>query len=252
MSTSIYDAIDEKKQVLVDSLKNLVTGLGTEKDKGAHGRFTHNWLDYGQLDAMYRNDWVAGSAVDAPADDMTREWRTWNGGKNQVAAMDRVEREFNVRGKLNKALKQSRALGGAGILIGDGSKDPSKELDIDKMPKGGQKYLHNLSRMELVNGPICRDPVNAYFGEPEYYILATPTTEAGVQIHPSRVVRFVGLEHLETSREIDVCGDSILQRVYDAVRNAAASSQGLAALVQEANRRCLPFRPHTTANTRPR
>ena len=101
------------------------------------------------------------------------------------------------------------------------------------MPKGGLRYLHNLSRYEIVSGPLCRDPTSPYFGEPEYYTLAA-STAGGVQIHPSRVVPLVGLERLETSRAVDCWGDSVLQRIYDAVRNTAASSQGLAALVQEA------------------
>ena len=217
-----------------DNLRNLITGMGTAKDKGAHGRFEHHWLDAGQLEAMYVNDWVASTAVDAVADDMTRAWRAWHGAKETVAAMVRAERELGVRSKVNKALKQSRTFGGAGILIGDGAADPSRELVVDRIPKGGIKYLHALSRWELVSGPLCRDPVSEYFGEPEYYMLSTPTADAGVHIHPSRVVRLVGVEHLEASRQVDCWGYSVLQRVYEAVRNATASTQGLAALVQEA------------------
>ena len=235
MSLPIYDALDEARGLaLGDNLRNLVTGMGGHKDKGAHGRFEHHWLDGAQLEAMYVNDWVAAAAVDAIADDMTREWRTWHGAKQTVAAMVRAEKDLGVRAKVSKALKQSRTFGGAGILIGDGSPDPARELVLDRIPKGGIKYLHSLSRWELVSGPLCRDPSNAYFGEPEYYTLATPTAEAGVPIHPSRVVRLVGVEHLEASRQVDCWGYSVLQRVYDSVRNAASSAQGLAALVQEA------------------
>ena len=234
MTLPLYDALDVNRgAALGDSLTNLVSGMGTEKDKAAHGRFQPRWLDAAQLEAMYVNDWIAGTAVDAPADDMTREWRVWHGGERQVAAMVRAEKDFNVRARVNKALKLARCYGGGAILIGDGDPDPSSELDVDRLPKGGLRYLHTLSRWEIVDGPMCRDPANPYFGEPEYYTLATGT-EGGVRVHPSRVVRFMGLERLELSRAVDCWGDSVLQRIYDAVRNAAASGQGLAALVQEA------------------
>lgn len=235
MTLPIYDALDTVKgAALGDSLTNLVSGMGTGKDKGAHGRFEARWLDAGQLEAMYVNDWVAGVSVDAPADDMTREWRVWHGGERQVAAMVRTEKAFGIRAKVNKALKLARVFGGGAILIGDGSTDPALELEVDSLAKGGLRYLHTLSRYEIVDGPMVRDPVSPYFGEPEYYTLATGGEQGGVRIHPSRVVRFVGLERLELSRAADCWGDSVLQRLYDAVRNAAASAQGLAALVQEA------------------
>ncbi len=231
---SIFDSIDGGRANLGDKLGNLMSGLGTDKDKVTHGRFHHHWLDAVELDAMYRSDWLAGTVIDAPADDMTREWRTWRGGKNQVAAMQRSERSLGVRRKVNRALKQAGVFGGGAIIIGTGDADPSIELDIDRIPKGGLRYLHNVSRWEIVSGPLNRDPLSPYFGEPEYYTLATETESESPQIHPSRVIRFCGLEPLEISREIDAWGDSRLQRVYEALRNAASTAGGLAALVQEA------------------
>ncbi len=231
MSVSVYDSIDDV--VVGDRLTNLISGLGSDKDKATHGRFRQEWLDQSQLEAMYYGDWLAGTIVDAPADDMTREWRSWKGGKNQVAAIQRAERSLGVRQKVNRALKHAACYGGGAILIGDGSPDPSQPLDIDRIPKGGIQYLHNLSRNEIVSGPLCRDPMDPNFGEPEYYQLATPT-QGSVEVHPSRVVRIVGLDQLEQSRDVDAWGQPVLQRVYEAVRNAAATSQGLASLVQEA------------------
>lgn len=236
---AIYDAIDAAVSarapgiVVGDTLTNLVSGLGTDRDKATGGRFVVEYLERSQLEAMYVSDWLAGAIVDAPADDMTRKWRRWLGAKKAVAALGRLEVSLGVRRKVNRALKHAGAYGGGAILIGTGDRDPSKELSIDRLPKGGIKYLHSLSRHEIWAGEMDRDPLSPYFGEPTYYELASPT-KGGVRIHPSRVVRFLGLPHLETSRELDGWGMPIYQRAYDAVRNVASTAAGLASLVQEA------------------
>ncbi|CAH2606154.1 conserved protein of unknown function (plasmid) [Rhodovastum atsumiense] len=252
MAHALYDAIDataagrlahisqgsldpiSADAALSDSLRNLVSGLGTERDKATHGRFANEWLDKFQLDAMYQSDWLAGKIIDAPADDMTREWRTWNGPARAVAAVDDAEEDLRVRERVNHVLKLARLYGGAGIYIGVGEDaDPAKELDVASIQRGDIRYLHVLSRYELWAGNIDRDPVSPYFGEPEYYMMSSPTA-GGVRIHPSRVVRFLGQARLELSRQVDGWGLPVLQRLYDAIRDAVASNQGLAAMVQEA------------------
>lgn len=233
----VYDSIDARRSpappMLQDSYRNIMSGLGTCKDKSDSGRFTDLFLGYDEMSAMYRSDWLAGAIVDAPADDMTREWRQWKGGRNQVSAIMRAERALDIRSKVNKALKHAGAFGGGAILVGVEGEAPETELDVASLPKGGIAFLHNLSRYEIFSGPMCRDPMNAFFGEPEYYLLGTETV-GSIQIHPSRVIRFEGLDQLETSRQVDSWGDSRLQRVYDAVRDAAATARGLASMVQEA------------------
>ena len=230
----IFDALDASRTALSDKLSNLVSGLGTEKDKAAHGRFEHRWLDAEQLEAMYKNDWVSATICDAPADDMTREWRQWRGGKKQVAAVAKAEVDLDVRGHVNLALKQASVFGGGAIIISDGSPDPSLELDVDAIPQGGIKFLTTLSRHELVATELIRDPMSRYYGHPEHYLLAAPTDSNAVEIHPSRVFPFNGRRQLQVSRQVEPWGDPVLQRVYEAVRNAAAVAAAGASLVQEA------------------
>jgi phage-related protein (TIGR01555 family) len=222
-----------------DNLQNLVSQLGTAADKGANGQFVNHWLEKHELEAMYYSDWLAGTIIDAVADDMTRAWRKWKGGKKQVPAMERAEKKLKVRQKVATALRQARLYGGSGIYIGTRDTDVSKPLDLDRLKKGGITYLHVLSRWELWAGALDRDPLSPHFGEPIFYEIVSagsPTEPAhgAVQIHPSRVVRFQGIPQLEMSRQFDGWGFPILQRVYDAVRNAAAAQGALASLMQEA------------------
>ncbi len=215
-----------------DTLTNLVSGMGTDKDKLSQGQFTQQWLGKNELDSMYQSDWLAGTIIDAPCDDMTREWRFWKGGPRQIQAIEQAERRFQVRQKVNKALKMSRLYGGAAILIGDGSPDPMQPLDASRIGKGGLQYIHVLSRYEISTGDLDRDPLSLFFGEPQYYTLGGAS--GGATIHPSRVIRFFGQARLESTWAIDGWGLPTLQRVYDAIRAEATVAGNLAALTNEA------------------
>lgn len=215
-----------------DNLTNLVAGMNVDKDKAANSRFTFLPKSRVELDNAYRGDWLAGKIVDAVAEDLTRQWRSWKAGPRQIAAIDATERQFKVQNLLTRALKMARLYGGSAILIGDGSADPSKELNPESVGKGGLKYLHALSRWELWASTIIRDPLDPHFGEPEYYMLADPT-QGGVQIHPSRIIRFQGIPWLELTYTWDGWGFSILERVYETIRNAGAASSNLASMTFE-------------------
>jgi phage-related protein (TIGR01555 family) len=225
-----------------DSLQNLVSGLGTDRDKATFSTFTGNLLGRPELLNMYTSDWIAGTIVDAPADDMTREWRSWKAGKRHLKSIETSEKQLNVVQVVNRCLKQARLYGGSALLIGTGDPDPSKPLDPESVQKGGIKYLHSLSRWEIFAGDLDRDPVSPTFGEPTMYQLtaggaADPSLASSfgpVLIHPSRIVRFQGIQQLELTWSIDGWGHPILQRVYDAVRNAASVTSNIASLAYEA------------------
>ena len=216
-----------------DTFRNLVSGLGTDRDKTTQGHFRHRLLSKAELDGMYTSDWLSGKIIDAPVDDSTREWRVWDGGPKQTAALEAAERTLKVRQTVNRAKKLARLYGGAVILIGTGDADPFKPLDPASVRRGGLQYLHALSRWEITAGPLDRDPLSPHFGAPEYYEL-NGGARAGVNIHPSRVVRFLGQAPLEIAYQWDGWGLSTLQRVYEAVRHSAQASGNVAALTNEA------------------
>lgn len=216
-----------------DRLANLVTGLGTAKDKTESGQFIARWLGRAEIDALYHGDWIASTLIDAPVDDMTREWREWKAGPKQTAALEREERRLGLRHKVNQALKLARKDGGSAILIGTGDAHPDQPLNLASIGKGGVQYLHVLSRYEITPGALDRDPLSPHFGGPSHYTLAS-ARQANVTIHPSRVVRFLGIAPLDLSTCVSGWGSSVLERVYDAVRHASMVNGNLAGLTHEA------------------
>ncbi|WP_233341926.1 anti-CBASS protein Acb1 family protein, partial [Xylella fastidiosa] len=91
----------------MDTLQNLVAGLGDQRDKMSYGRYLlPRVIDRVELEAMYRTNWLARKVVDIPATDMTREWVTLNTALHADALepMHRLEQALNVRAKVRDAL----------------------------------------------------------------------------------------------------------------------------------------------------
>lgn len=219
---------------LVDRLVNFVSGVGTLKDKASANAFGLHLLSPVELNAMHRSDWLARKIVDIIPHDMTREWRDWQADDEQIEAIEESERALDVQRKVNEALQRARLLGGAALFIGTGDPDPAEELRVDRLGKGAIRYLHVVSKEEVIPGEMIRDVLSPYFGQPAYYEITSPQT-GSVRIHPSRVIPFVGAPILDrVTAGNDPWGDSILQVVYDAVQNAASAAQHVAGLIPEA------------------
>lgn len=73
-----------------------------------------------------------------------------------------------------------------------------------------------------------RDPLDPNFGQPSWYEVNQR------RIHPSRVIRFVGMPRQNQQNVWDGWGDPLWARLQAAVSNLDATSAGMAAMVQEA------------------
>lgn len=225
----------DSKQNVNDGLKSAITGMGTSSDKKTSVQYASKELTPEDLDNAYRYDWIAGKAIDIPADDATREWRSWQAEQSQIALIEAEEKRLCIQERVHDALIKARIYGGAAIVIGvKGQNTDSlrKELKPESIGKGGLLYAHAVSRYEISAGEISRDLLSPYYGEPKYYNL---NSESGsVEVHPSRVVRFVGrkIQNFSYSEE---WGDSIICRIDDAVKNAAIPQDQVATLLMESN-----------------
>ena len=144
-----------------DSPSNLAASLGAGRDKAAGDSFVLYDLDRGQIEAMYRGDWLARKVVDIVPYDMVREWREWSGHREDGARAEAAERRLGLRRAVQRALTLGRLYGGGAIIIGTGETDPAalaQPLDPEALPRGGLKFLHAVSRWQLAAPAIDRDP----------------------------------------------------------------------------------------------
>jgi uncharacterized protein len=236
-----------------DSFRNLIAGFGLPgRDKAAHQRFVLSLLDPEQLNAAYRGDWVARKIIDIPPFDACRAWRNWHADEDQVEQIEKAERDFGIQRKLMWALTKARLFGGACMIMGIENQQFEEELDLDAIGKGDLKFVHVTTKWQLAAGPLVRDITSPWFGEPTYYYRTNVPTvnQPGVQpleqsslghkpgddfyIHPSRVVRLVGMDYPDWEMGPDQWGDSALQPVVDAISNAGLVSGSIASMISEA------------------
>jgi phage-related protein (TIGR01555 family) len=231
--------MDRARGWALDSLTNFLAGIGVEgRDKGVGSEYRLSILTPDQLEFAFRGDWIARKVVQLPAFDMTREWRSWQADDDQILALEKIERDFNIKLKMQDAILKARLYGGSCMLLGvkDGEGAAAMQpLDVTKIGKDDLKFLHVLTKYEVGTGPRIYDLLSPWYGQPEYYEATQQTLAAGrqIRVHPSRVIRFVGLEYPSISTAPDTWGDSALQPVDDAIKASGLVSGSLATLISE-------------------
>ncbi|WP_246705402.1 phage portal protein [Rhizobium sp. WYCCWR 11152] len=219
-----------------DSLTSLVSRMGTDRDKAATTFYAHTVMPDEQLIAAYSTAWLPRKIVDIPALDACRKWRDWQAKKPQIEAIEEEERRLNVKGRILEAAKKGRLFGGAAVYIGTSDADPMQPLDVERIGKGGIRYLNVMTRRQLSAGEIDRNPESEWYGQPSFYKLSG-ANGLQVDIHPSRLVRFTGAMPADdeiTGNPWQGWGDSVLQATLNAIKNADSTAGNIASLVFEA------------------
>jgi hypothetical protein len=174
-----WHVVDSKvrrgQQRIDDSLQSFVSGLGTWKDPTVQLKFYLKLLNRDEVENAFRSDWIARKIVMAPAEDATREWRSWQASQEQIEAIEEEERTHNIQKKTREAIFKARLYGGAGMVIGvDDGKDVIEPLDLDKVKKGDLKFVVVMNRYELAAGPRIYNVNSPWYTYPEYFTVSTP------------------------------------------------------------------------------
>ena len=220
---------------LTDNLVNLVSGLGTSRDKRSSTSFEYNKRSQADLGILYRN-WLFGKVVDIPADDMTRKWRTPKAPSlsiEQLEEFTQAEKELKVRAAVNEALKWARLYGGSAIVMNvkDGLGELSDPLELSRVGKDSLESLVVLDRYDLTCHGVNDKDVKEGFRLPEFYYLPK-----GLKIHHSRVIRFDGFKlPWDEFQRNSYWGGSVAERVYDEILNTKITTQSIASMIFESS-----------------
>lgn len=229
---------------MADGLVNLVSGLGTPRDKASGATYTYDPpLQDAELVNFYRSSWLARKIVQVPAHDAFRKWRNWQAQPDQITALEAEEKRLGLRDKLAEAYWKARLFGGAAVYISDGAADTSKPLDVGRIGKGGIKFLNVMlpKDFEFSQHSLERDPQSPNFNRPSLYRFQTGkggVNTFGLDIHPSRLVVFTGDELPDPDLAIGAggyrWGESVLQGQQTAIKNAEAVAANVVSLIYEA------------------
>lgn len=214
-----------------DSLSNVITGMGTNRDRRSYNRFTITQLnDYLEMEAAYFDNWIAGAVVDHPVEDATREWRLFTG--KAAAKIHEAEKKYELQEKTQAAFTWAAVYGGAGVLLIT-DQELGEPLDLNKIKQGSLKRLVNLDRTMI-------SPSTYNYSDPtaENYMRAeTYRINGGVQsVHHSHFIIAPG-ESLPPRLRLLNNGwdDSVLRRCMEDLKDSAAAKSGIASLILEAN-----------------
>lgn len=211
---------------LLDGLVNLVSGLGTSRDKGYAATYQFEFLDDYQAQTAYLSSALVRRAVDLPAEDSCREWREWQAEAAEISAIEKVEQRLGVQSKVLEARRMARLYGGAALYLGTNDPDPMKPLDVSRLGKDGIKYLLLLTKSDISPNDTDTDPMSMTFRKPRRWSIR------GTDVHPSRVAIFRGLRQLEP--EYDGWGFSALNGMLDSIKRIDEGAANILSLVYEA------------------
>ncbi len=226
----------DKIQPINDGLLNLVSGMGTARDKGGQAHYASVAMSHIDILEAYEASSMIQRAIDMPAEDSCREWREWQAEAVDISAIETEEMRLGLKAKVFEARRLARLYGGAAILIGTGDADPSKPLDPKRLTIGGLKYLTVLSRDEMSAREIERDPRQEGFGKPKFWSVKT-AEGLPLDIHPSRLVIFHGIAPLgdiKSKTTADGWGRSVLPGMLDALRRVDELATNVNSLTYEA------------------
>lgn len=225
-----------------DGWQNVLTGLGTARDKRTHAQFGGALLFQGgqELDELYAGDDVIARIVDLPAQEMTREWIELRAGEEEAGvAKDLAQRldDLDLQSATAEALTWARLHGGALMILGvDDGQDPDQPLNEEAIRSF--RWVTVVDRWDVTVAQRYRDPHSPRFGKPERYKIR-PTSEGGgvseeMRVHESRVIRFDGVltPKRRMARNQGWC-DSIVSRVFEVARDFGQSYGGAAAALAD-------------------
>src|SRR5690606_14026884 len=212
-----------------DGWQNLVTGLGTHRDKRTHTTFggAPVWQSGQFLDELYAGDDMIARIVDLPAQEMTREWLELHVGDAPEVAKAILQslEDLDLQAKTDEALTWARLHGGSLMVLGiDDGQTTDKPLREDSIKSF--EWVSVVDRWEVRVASRYADVRSPKYGRPEIYE-TTPASEGGgsavsdrMLIHESRVIRFDGMKTRRRRMSLNGrwCG-SVVTRVYGVIRD---------------------------------
>jgi phage-related protein (TIGR01555 family) len=225
-----------------DSFQNFALGLGI----GTGNPSTGNTYGYNpitrirtELEWMYRGAWLAGTAVDVIADDMTREGVELTGDidPDDIAQIEERATTLRIWERTGQAIKWGRLYGGSIAVLLISGQNYSTKFNIDTVGPGQFAGLFVLDRWMV--DPSLNDlvtDIGPELGTPKFYIVnSSAPALRGQKIHYSRIIRFNGdeLPYWQAVAE-NLWSASVLERPFPIVSQYDSATAGASQMVSKA------------------
>jgi phage-related protein (TIGR01555 family) len=212
-----------------DGWSNLLTNIGAPNSRVNTTTYAFApRLDKPTLTNIYTSDSIARQAVNIIVDDAMRGFI--NAEQQLLEELNRIK----VKQKITEAASWARLYGGAAIIafIDDGQ-DMDQSLNIENVRK--VVSLQTYDRWQLTWSPIdiSEDFYSEHYGHPEIFTV-NPINGIPFQVHRTRMHLFGG-ERVPFQQYIanNRWDDSVIQSLYESLRNFGQTMNATAELVQD-------------------
>ena len=230
----------------MDGWFNVITGLGTPRDKNTYADLVWQRTTREGAESLYSADEMGNKTARLIPEDGTREGVTWNMDENvdQEEVTKFIEKEFKRLGIWNSLTwtwTLSRVYGGALIFINaDDGRALDKPLRVDRIKE--IKSLFTIDRWEVhVNSQdIIDDLGDPDFGTPEFYNYNTSNSAVNggetIRIHHSRVIRLNGvILPTRLYKQNNYWHDSIYGYLAHPIKNYATTHDSITSIISDFN-----------------
>jgi len=220
-------------------LINPMTGAGTSIDKNETSFFYPTRLQSKNFsEILYVESWAAAKFIDIPVDDMFVKWRDFKDMETEnVRKIKEVEKEFKIKSKLSKSMKNGRLHGTGLFIILTKESTPDKPLNISRLIPGDMANILTVDRFDANIVEKEKNPLSKNYGKPIFYNI-TMKQGGSLIVHHTRVIRFDGIESLTDnswqSYDQDWGVPSIIPVMTEIFQDSNVS-KGVAHLVNEAS-----------------
>lgn len=224
-------AITGPAPVRHDGWTNIVSSMGTGRDKSTHTRYSPDVnIPLETLASAYMGDGLCASIIDIFADDFTREWGTVENDpvdKDGQFIITTAMEQLDAKGAVNLAKKWARLYGGALLIIGALDGNPAdKPLDIGSIQSIEYLKVLDIGDIILGNCLFNKDENSSEYGKIDTYAVQYRINDEYIQrrIHASRCIPFFGKKApmlhggVGLRPEARYWGISELQAVWPAMR----------------------------------
>lgn len=217
-----------------DGYRNMVSGLGTFRDRSTHTHFTADLIPFDLAMEIWRGDDMANRVItELPKEAKRKGWdlvmQGDDGSKDLGEAIKGKTDLLGADTYLQQAGECERGIGGAAVFLGvnDGTDDLTKPLNLKSIIS--LDFLNMFEARELFPLYGYADPRAPKFGQPEIYQLVSRSvlpSHSGkyaavtMQIHESRLIIFPGLRvsRYQIAQTNGGWGDSVLVRLWRVLR----------------------------------
>ena len=230
-----------------DGWMNVVTGLGTRKDKNTYSEVSWAPLTQVYCENLYAGDEMAQKVAKIIPYDGTREGISWNmdESSDQKKVMKYLEQEYTrlkIWSTLAWGWTVARTYGGACILINvkGGSQKLETPLKLESIQQVESLRVFDRFSLDIQNSDLESDLSSPRFGEPNFYTYQSKMVAGkggeNIRIHHSRLIRLDGV-HLPENLLIrnSYWHDSIYGALSQSIRNYSITHDAIATIISDFN-----------------